>query len=129
MADESALAIDIGGTSMKTGVVTRRAGTLAVTHQAVTQHQHNDIESLVETVLTTIRTALDEANTDRACRILGPAPAPLSRLKGEHRIHLLIKSRSRPRLREVIDIAFADAAERGSDLRSVNLEIDPINLM
>jgi primosomal protein N' (replication factor Y) len=83
----------------------------------------------VMTTAAEIRTALDEANTDRACRILGPAPAPLSRLKGEHRIQLLIKSRSRPRLREVIDLAFASAAAQGSDLRAVNLEIDPVNLM
>jgi primosomal protein N' (replication factor Y) len=76
-----------------------------------------------------IKLALEEANTDRACRILGPAPAPLARLRGEHRIQILIKSRSRPRLREIIDIAFANAAARGSDLRSINLEIDPINLM
>jgi primosomal protein N' (replication factor Y) len=76
-----------------------------------------------------LKRALEEANTDRSCRILGPAPAPLARLRGEHRIQLLVKSRSRPRLREVIDIATADAQERGADLRSVNLEIDPINLM
>jgi primosomal protein N' (replication factor Y) len=76
-----------------------------------------------------IRQALDEANTARACRILGPAPAPLARLRGEHRIQILIKSRSRPSLREVIDVAFANAAASGCDLRSINLEIDPINLM
>src|SRR5438067_5590853 len=76
-----------------------------------------------------IRKALDEANTDRVCRILGPAPAPLARLRGEHRVQLLVKSRSRPRLREVIDMALANAAARDVDLRSVNLEIDPINLM
>jgi primosomal protein N' (replication factor Y) (superfamily II helicase) len=76
-----------------------------------------------------IKMALEEANTDRACRILGPAPAPLARLRGEHRIQILIKSRSRPRLREIIDIAFANAAARGCDLRPINLEIDPINLM
>jgi primosomal protein N' (replication factor Y) len=76
-----------------------------------------------------IRGALDKANTGRACRILGPAPAPLARLRGEHRIHLLVKSRSRPRLREVIDMALANATARDVDLRSVNLEIDPINLM
>ncbi|MGB7922907.1 MAG: hypothetical protein WCF57_06655, partial [Pyrinomonadaceae bacterium] len=64
-----------------------------------------------------------------ACRILGPAPAPLARLRGEHRIQLLLKSRSRPRLREVIDIALANAAARGNDLRAVNVEIDPVNLM
>ena len=76
-----------------------------------------------------IRQALDEANTGRDCRILGPAPAPLARLKGEHRIQLLLKSRSRPRLREVIDLALANAAAHGADLQTVNLEIDPVNLM
>ncbi|MBC7909023.1 MAG: primosomal protein N', partial [Pyrinomonadaceae bacterium] len=76
-----------------------------------------------------IRKALDEANSERACRILGPAPAPLARLKGEHRIQLLLKSRSRPRLREVIDMALSSAAAAGCDLRAVNLEIDPVNLM
>ena len=78
-----------------------------------------------------IKLALDEANAteDRACRILGPAPAPLARLRGEHRIQLLIKSRSRPRLRQVIDMALAAATTRGCDLRAVNIEIDPVNLM
>src|SRR4030095_7647102 len=46
-----------------------------------------------------IRRELDKANSDRSCRILGPAPAPLARLKGEHRFQLLIKSRSRRELR------------------------------
>jgi primosomal protein N' (replication factor Y) len=76
-----------------------------------------------------IRRALDEANTEQACRILGPAPAPLSRLRGEHRIQILLKARSRPRLRQVIDVALAEAGARGADLRAVNLEIDPVNLM
>jgi primosomal protein N' (replication factor Y) len=76
-----------------------------------------------------LKQALDAANTDRACRVLGPAPAPLARLRGEHRIQLLVKSRSRPRLRAALDLALSDAAERGVDLHNVNLEIDPVNLM
>jgi primosomal protein N' (replication factor Y) (superfamily II helicase) len=76
-----------------------------------------------------LKRALEEANGERACRILGPAPAPLSRIKGEHRIQLLLKSRSRPQLRQTIDVAMAESAARGADLRSVNVEIDPINLM
>ena len=76
-----------------------------------------------------LRRALDEANTDRSCRVLGPAPAPLARLRGEHRIQLLLKSRSRPRLRATLDLALADAAERGYDQHAVNVEIDPVNLM
>jgi primosomal protein N' (replication factor Y) len=76
-----------------------------------------------------LKRALDEANADRSCRVLGPAPAPLARLRGEHRIQLLLKSRSRPRLRAVLDLALADAEARGYDLHAVNVEIDPVNLM
>ncbi len=71
-----------------------------------------------------LRKQLDLVNQERKCRVLGPAPAPLSRLKGEHRFQLLIKSRSRKDLREM-----ADAAMRAVNLRSVNLEIDPVSIM
>jgi primosomal protein N' (replication factor Y) len=75
------------------------------------------------------RREVDKANSDRLCRILGPAPAPLARLKGEHRFQLLIKSRSRRQLRLVADAAMKAIAERGLNLRAFNLEIDPISIM
>ncbi|HKY03964.1 MAG TPA: primosomal protein N', partial [Blastocatellia bacterium] len=43
--------------------------------------------------------------TDSALRILGPAPAPIARIKGEHRFQILIKARSRKRAREALDFA------------------------
>ncbi len=76
-----------------------------------------------------LRRQLDLANQDRKCRILGPAPAPLSRLKGEHRFQMLIKSRSRRNLREIADAAMKSIAESGVNLRSINLEIDPVSIM
>ena len=76
-----------------------------------------------------LRKQLDAANGDRKCRILGPAPAPLSRLKGEHRFQLLMKSRSRRHLREVADAALKSAVDGGINLRSINLEIDPVSIM
>jgi primosomal protein N' (replication factor Y) len=76
-----------------------------------------------------LRKQLDAANEQRRCRVLGPAPAPLSRLKGEHRFQLLLKSRSRRHLREVADAALKAVAENGVNLRSVNLEIDPVSIM
>jgi len=76
-----------------------------------------------------LRQALVEANRDQACRILGPAPAPLARLRGEHRVQLLVKSRSRKRMRAVIDAALAAMEKGGQDLRSVTVEIDPVSMM
>lgn len=83
----------------------------------------------VRTEALELRRELDKANTERLCRILGPAPAPLARLKGEHRFQLLIKSRNRRQLRAVADTALRSAADRGVNLRSINLEIDPISVM
>jgi len=76
-----------------------------------------------------LRKELDFLNKDRSCRILGPAPAPLSRLKGEHRIQLLVKSRNRRRLRELTKAALLSVVSKGVNPRAVNLEIDPVSIM
>jgi primosomal protein N' (replication factor Y) len=76
-----------------------------------------------------LRQALSEANGHHACRILGPAPAPFARLRGEHRVQLLIKSRSRKQMRAVIDAALQILQKAGNDLRSVTVEIDPVSMM
>jgi primosomal protein N' (replication factor Y) (superfamily II helicase) len=76
-----------------------------------------------------LRNALTDANRDHSSRILGPAPAPLARLRNDHRIHLLIKSRSRKQMRVVIDQAIASLADSPQDLRAVSVEIDPVSMM
>ena len=76
-----------------------------------------------------LKAALEANNTERLCRILGPAPAPIARIKGEHRFQLLLKARNRAALRKTLDLALADAQANGCDLRSVNVEIDPVNLL
>lgn len=76
-----------------------------------------------------LRKELDATNSERTVRVLGPAPAPLSRLKGEYRIHLLLKCRNRKELRRVIDDALKVLAERKINLRGINVEIDPVSIM
>jgi len=76
-----------------------------------------------------LRKELDRANPDRAARILGPAPAPLARLKGEYRVQLLIKCRNRLQLRKIIDDALKALSQRSVSLRSINVEIDPVSIM
>jgi Primosomal protein N'' (replication factor Y) - superfamily II helicase len=90
--------------------------------------KHNDLGVALENARK-VRKALDEANSSKACRILGPAPASLARLKGEHRIQILIKSPNRRVLRETVDLALAAAEEKGADMRTVFTEVDPLNLM
>jgi primosomal protein N' (replication factor Y) len=72
---------------------------------------------------------LREAARDSALRILGPAPAPISRIKGEHRFQILIKARSRKRAREALDLAMDRALAAGYNPRSISIEVDPVSLM
>lgn len=76
-----------------------------------------------------LKVALDQANKDGECRFLGPAAASISRIKGEYRLQILIKSRNRKSLRTVLDSALKQAEVSGGDLRTYHVEIDPINLM
>src|ERR1043166_8156307 len=76
-----------------------------------------------------LRNFLTEANRDHSSRILGPAPAPFARLRNEHRIQILIKSRSRKQMRAIIDGAMKKFEDAGGDSRAVTLEIDPVNMM
>ncbi|HET8674606.1 MAG TPA: primosomal protein N' [Blastocatellia bacterium] len=72
---------------------------------------------------------LREAAGDGALRVLGPAPAPLARLKGEHRFQILIKARSRRRAREALDLAMDRVLAAGHNARSISIEVDPVSLM
>jgi primosomal protein N' (replication factor Y) (superfamily II helicase) len=76
-----------------------------------------------------LRKELDHANADRAARILGPAPAPLARLKGQYRVQLLVKCRNRHQLRKIIDDALTALSQRKINLRGINVEIDPVSIM
>jgi primosomal protein N' (replication factor Y) (superfamily II helicase) len=69
------------------------------------------------------------AQHDSSIRVLGPAPAPLSRLKNEYRFQILIKAANRTRARHALDIAMDRAVSLGISDRSINVEVDPINLM
>ncbi|MGE0132878.1 MAG: primosomal protein N' [Blastocatellales bacterium] len=72
---------------------------------------------------------LKEADSEKVLKVLGPAPAPLSRLKGEHRMQVLIKTRYRRQAREALDAAMAELKEIGQDLKMITVEVDPVNLM
>jgi primosomal protein N' (replication factor Y) len=90
--------------------------------------RHKD-EDRARSIAQALRKHLLEANRDHGVRILGPAPAPLARLRGEHRIQLLVKSRSRKQLRAVIDQAMSAFEAAGNESRPITLEIDPVSMM
>lgn len=62
-------------------------------------------------------------------RILGPAPAPLTRLRGEHRRHVIIKSQNRAAARQAVERALKRTHEAGFDTHAITIDVDPVDLM
>jgi primosomal protein N' (replication factor Y) len=94
--------------------------------------------SLINTVVhsRTLAGALDDAD-DLARRlrasgvgadfiVLGPAPAPLGRLRGEYRAQLLVKGTNRRRMREALTIAIA---ARPAVQRRAIVDVDPLSVL
>jgi len=94
------------------------------------------IVSLVNTVVRsrTFAAAMDDAGdvvdkvrgADNQLRVLGPAPAPLGKLRGEYRAQLLIKGTNRKQIRERLQSALA---ARPDLQKRVVVDIDPLSVL
>ncbi len=62
-------------------------------------------------------------------RILGPAAAPLARLKGEYRFHFLLKSTRRAALNQILNKCLACCVEKEIPDRAILIDVDPVNLL
>jgi primosomal protein N' (replication factor Y) len=60
---------------------------------------------------------------------LGPAPAPLARIKGRYRIQFLVKSNSRAKLNGVLRRLVDHCEQAGVTPRAMMVDVDPVNLM
>jgi primosomal protein N' (replication factor Y) len=59
-------------------------------------------------------------------RVLGPAPAPLSRLKGEHRAQFFIKGTHRPTMRKAL---MSVLSSRPEIRRRTIVDVDPVSVL
>jgi primosomal protein N' (replication factor Y) (superfamily II helicase) len=58
--------------------------------------------------------------------MLGPAPAPLGRLRGEHRVQVFIKGTRRAEMRQAVKNALAEMPELR---RKVTVDVDPLSVL
>jgi primosomal protein N' (replication factor Y) len=70
-----------------------------------------------------------EGNGGSDFRVLGPSPAPLARLKAEHRFQIILKSTSRAKLHNLVRRCLEFSATQGLDQRRIHIDIDPVNLL
>jgi primosomal protein N' (replication factor Y) len=58
--------------------------------------------------------------------ILGPAPAPLVRLRGEHRVQFFLKGGRRAGMRDALKVMLAEMPEVR---RKITIDVDPLNVL
>ncbi len=64
----------------------------------------------------------------RGVAVLGPAPAPLSKLRGRYRWHILLRGKSGAALRKVAQLATANRPPRSANMRLLT-DVDPQSLL
>jgi primosomal protein N' (replication factor Y) len=69
------------------------------------------------------------ATRHEGVRVLGPAAAPIVRIKGEHRYHLLLKSSSREKLNSTLRAMLAHAAAHRIPRVNVIVDVDAMSLL
>jgi primosomal protein N' (replication factor Y) len=83
----------------------------------------------------TLERAMDEAGelaavvreaASRRYLVLGPAPAPITRLRGEHRAQFFVKGASRAAMRESVRAAIA---ARPKAARRATVDVDPVAML
>jgi primosomal protein N' (replication factor Y) (superfamily II helicase) len=66
---------------------------------------------------------------ERGLKVLGPAVAPLARLRGEHRMQFLIKSPRRSLLTQALTRALEECGKKEIPEGAVLVDVDPVGLM
>ena len=62
-------------------------------------------------------------------RVLGPAPAPLARLRKEFRFQFLLKSPKRTELGRLLRAALDHCTQKEIPQKAVMVDVDPLSLM
>ncbi|MFQ5877625.1 MAG: primosomal protein N' [Acidobacteriota bacterium] len=65
----------------------------------------------------------------RSLQVLGPAPAPLERLRGEYRVQVLVKAGDRREMQETLPRLLAELDRRKVRLEDLVIDVDPTSTL
>ena len=74
----------------------------------------------------TVAQKLSLISTDEKFSVLGPAPAPIVRLRGEHRVQLFLKGTHRTLIRKALESVLA---EMPKVRKRITVDVDPVSVL
>ena len=97
-------------------------------YAVVSSEDESQANEVAESLAAAAREAVSDGAQGHACEVLGPAPAPLAKLRGRHRVQLLVKAGQRA---AVMRAARAMLASAESAPRAVQVSVDanPMSLL
>jgi len=84
---------------------------------------------IAEQVSGVLRRCIRESKLKSKPRILGPAVAPLEKLRGEFRHQILVKSSSSAEAIPILHEAFEQLGRQRVALKNIHVDVDPISLL
>ena len=88
-----------------------------------------DVERRAAAIARRLIAIAERMDEDRRPQILGPAPAPLERLRGRDRTQLLIKAPDAPAMAQILAAASLERAAAGDSTLRVVVDVDPVNML
>jgi primosomal protein N' (replication factor Y) len=82
-------------------------------------------EDAMQTATEIVR-RIEPATAASGLTVLGPAPAPIVRLRGEHRVQFLVKGTRRAEMRRALEAALAEMPQVR---RRVTVDVDPLTVL
>jgi len=79
-----------------------------------------------EDAMKAARELANEARNETGFAMLGPAPAPLTKLRGEHRAQFFLKGKNRKIMREALQLAMS---RKPSLSKRVSIDVDPLSML
>lgn len=88
-----------------------------------------DVERRAAAIAQRLIAIAERIEPSRRPQILGPAPAPLERLRGRDRTQLLIKAPDAPTMAQILGAATLEKASGGDSTLRVVVDVDPVNML
>jgi len=79
--------------------------------------------------LRALASAITERVSDGSVTLLGPSPAPLSKLRGLHRWHIVLKNHRPERSAELQEVLVGIAESMPASMAGVTIDVDPLTML